>query len=236
MFIRSGHMNGICTSQQVISRLMNVVGVRSERELSRWFGYGPTTITSKRQRESIPYEECVRIAVERGISLDWLILGKGEAPAAPSEPIATPEEVAQASHLDEFVDVPLYDLQAAAGNGRLFSEEQEKHVLHFRREWIANEGLFASKLVALEVTGDSMSDTLLEGDTVLVNRAVTSRDGVFLLRMGEALRIKRVQWRVDGSLLLSSDNEMYQPETVHPENLGQVEVIGHCHWRGGRVY
>jgi phage repressor protein C with HTH and peptisase S24 domain len=229
-------MNADCSAEAVVNRLMLVVGVRSERELSRWFGYGLTTITSKRQRGSIPYEECVRLATERDLSLDWLILGRGEAPSGVVSPLAKPAEEAQATHMDEFVDVPLYDLQAAAGNGRLFSEEKVKHVLHFRREWIANEGLYAKNLVALDVAGDSMADTLLEGDTVLVNRAVTARDGVFLLRMGEALRIKRVQWRVDGALRLSSDNEMYEPEIVQPENLGQIEILGHCHWRGGRVY
>lgn len=136
----------------------------------------------------------------------------------------------------EFVEVPLYDIQAAAGNGRLFDEERIKYVLHFRRDWITQEGLFPKDLVAVEVVGDSMDGTLLEGDTVVVNQAVREGDGVFLLRLGEALRIKRVQRLTDGSLRLSSDNEFYAPEVVHPEQLTNVEIIGHCHWRGGRVY
>ncbi|RFA31320.1 hypothetical protein CAI21_01440 [Alkalilimnicola ehrlichii] len=230
-------MSSDIDAAEVIARLMNAVGVRSERELSRWFGYGLTTITSKRQRGSIPYDECLRLAMERGISLDWLILGRGEPPAdvaAPFEPLADVEEMA--TRAEEFVDVPLYDLEAAAGAGRLFDEERIKHVLHFRRDWLASQGLFVKDLVALEVAGDSMADTLNDRDTVLVNRALRSGDGVYLLRMGEALRIKRVQWLADGSLRLSSDNDMYSPETIHLENLSQIEIIGHCHWRGGRVY
>lgn len=210
-----------------------VTGVSSDSGLSEFFGGHKTMISNKKVRGSIPYEEASQLAIDHGISLDWLILGRGEAPDGVVAPIASADEVSSGA---EFVEVPLYDLQAAAGDGRLFSEETVKSVLHFRRDWMVAEGLHAKDLVALDVAGDSMDGTLQEGDTVLVNRAVRSRDGVFLLRMGEGLRIKRVQWLVDGSVRLSSDNELYEPETVHPENLGQIEIIGHCHWRGGRVY
>ncbi|MCC5811340.1 MAG: LexA family transcriptional regulator [Ectothiorhodospiraceae bacterium] len=232
-------MNATCDAGEVIDRLKMVVGSKSDRELSLRLGYSTTGMTNKRARGSVPFEEAVAVALERDISLDWLILGRGEPPPGLGEPppmvgVTRPGELQQ--EVSEFVSVPLYDLQAAAGNGRLFSEERVKYTLHFRREWVNQEGLYESNLVALEVTGDSMDGTLQEGDTVLINRAATEGDGVFLLRLGEALRIKRLQRLADGSLRLSSDNEFYAPEVVHPEQLGNVEIIGHCHWRGGRVY
>src|SRR5690606_30537135 len=132
--------------------------------------------------------------------------------------------------------VPLYDIQAAAGNGRLFEAERIKYYVHFRRDWLFREGLYPKDLACIEVDGDSMEETLHDRDTVLVNRARVRGDGVYLLRMGEALRIKRLQWLADRSLRLSSDNERYAPEVILPEDLSQVEVLGHCHWRAGKIF
>lgn len=222
----------------VLKRLRFVTGAKSDRELSILFGYSPTAMTNKRQRGSIPYDECVQVACEKGVSLDWLVLGRGEPPAGAGtqSPVVGVSRSGESAETGEFVSVPLYDIQAAAGAGRIFTDERIKYYLHFRRDWIAREGLYPKDLVAAEVAGDSMEKTLHDRDTVLINRALRTGDGVFMLRIGEALRIKRVQKLVDGSLRLSSDNEIYAPEVIHPENLNQVEILGHCHWRGGKIY
>lgn len=196
-------------------------------------------MTNKRQRGSVPYDECVQVAEERGISLDWLILGKGEPPAdlaVSTSPVAGASQTVLSEDDAEFVSIPLYDIQAAAGNGRFFDDERIKYYLHYRRDWIAAEGLYPKDLVAVEADGDSMLGTVDDGDTVLVNRARTTGDGVYLLRIGHALRIKRVQWLADRSLRISSDNEHYAPEVIHPEDLNQVEIIGRCHARSGKIY
>lgn len=237
--ITSAHMKPEELVDDVIRRLRFVTKSRSDRELSVHFGYSPTAMTGKRNRGSVPYDECVQLALDRGISLDWLILGKGEPPAELTElasPVAGASQTALSGEDAEFVSVPLYDIQAAAGNGRLFEQERIKYYVHFRRDWLAREGLYPKDLACAEVHGDSMEPTLRDSDTVLINRARRSADGVFVLRMGEALRIKRLQWRADRSLRISSDNEIYAPELLHPDQLSQVEILGHCHWRAGKIY
>lgn len=234
----SVHMNSMPNVDDVLKRLRFVMGVSSDRELSTVFGYSPTAMTNRRSRGSIPYEECVRAAVEKGYSLDWLVLGRGPGPVDSDHP-QEPNPVyaaAKREDSDEFVSVPLYDIQGAAGDGRLWQEERIKYFVHFRRDWLAREGLYAKDLVCVEVEGDSMEETLHDRDTVLVNRARLRGDGVYFLRMGEALRIKRLQWLADRSLRLSSDNEIYAPEIIGFENLSQVEILGHCHWRAGRIF
>lgn len=238
-FRTSMHKGNAERVDDVLKRLRFVTGVKSDRELSLRFGYSATAMTNKRQRGSVPYDECVQVAEERGISLDWLILGKGEPPAELAElasPVAGASQTALSGEDAEFVSVPLYDIQAAAGNGRLFEAERIKYYVHFRRDWLAREGLYPKDLACIEVDGDSMEETLHDRDTVLVNRARVRGDGVYLLRMGEALRIKRLQWLADRSLRLSSDNERYAPEVILPEDLSQVEVLGHCHWRAGKIF
>ena len=73
-------------------------------------------------------------------------------------------------------------------------------------------------------------------DKVLINSAKMWDDGVFLVRVGGALRLKRLQWLADGRVSLISDNPAYQVETIDPDALGDAFVIlGHAHTKFGRL-
>lgn len=61
------------------------------------------------------------------------------------------------------------------------------------------------------------------------------RQGVFLLLVSGARRIKRVQRLAGGALYLISDNDHYQPEMIRPEDMHDVEILGRCEIRIGRV-
>jgi hypothetical protein len=76
--------------------------------------------------------------------------------------------------------------------------------------------------------GDSMRGTFEEGDLLLVDTGVDEvlGDGVYVLRGPEALLIKRVQKRGDGSWLLLSDNPLYPPDPVPREAREQYRVLG----------
>ncbi|MFC4207123.1 S24 family peptidase [Vreelandella malpeensis] len=62
----------------------------------------------------------------------------------------------------------------------------------------------------------------------LMNRA--SRDPkqerVFLLLASGERRIKRVQRLARGALYLISDNELYQPEMIKPQDMGHLKILG----------
>lgn len=225
-------------TQDVIDRMKEITGCKSDIELSTRLGGSKTMISNRKIRGSVPFHEAMDLAITTGASLDWLILGRRGEDAEPLDgPVLEPVMSYRPELLPEdLVQVPLYDLQAAAGGGRLFDQENVRSTIFFRRDWVRDQGLFEKDLVALSVCGDSMDGTLQEGDTVLVNRAQTQGDGVFVLRLGDALRIKRVQRLANGGIRLSSDNDYYTPEVVHPDEQEQVEILGHCYWRGGRVY
>lgn len=76
--------------------------------------------------------------------------------------------------------------------------------------------------------GDSMRGTFEEGDLLLVDTGVNEvrADGVYVLRGPEALLVKRVQKRGDGSWLLLSDNPLYPPDPVPREAREQYRVLG----------
>ena len=135
------------------------------------------------------------------------------------------------------VFVPLYDVAVSAGNGADVYGERVIQQVPFDAAWVRSEGLHAKNLACLPIAGDSMTPGLMPGDMVLVNHATTHADGVFVLRLGNALRIKRLQWLADGSLRISSDNPLYQPEHISPADLGEdFAIVGACHTKIGRVF
>ena len=65
------------------------------------------------------------------------------------------------------------------------------------------------------------------------NSKTASRNhGVHVLRLGDALHVKRVQQGPAGEIRLISVNESYPPIDVV---LTDIEVIGRVVWKGGRL-
>lgn len=214
----------------ILERAKTALNIKSDAELARELGVSTATTTGYRKRQSLPMEQCVKISEKTGVSLDWLILGKGEM---------QPEN----AHKDEdeqdnenMTFVPLYDISASAGSGAEVYDEEIKRHIPFERSWLLREGLYLKNLACIEVKGDSMLPTLENGDIILVNHAKTTGDGVFIIRMGNALRVKRLQWLVSGKLRISSDNPAYETEVVTPEELGeQFAILGACHTQISRI-
>lgn len=221
----------LLNSEKIIHRMRDAIGARNDGAVGEFVGASKQAVYNWKNRGSIPIEYCVKFCVKTGKSLDWLIFGSDTGLSA---------EAAAAEYgveLDEdYREIPVYDIEASAGAGSLFDQELISSYLKFRKDWLSREGLHVKNLVAIRVAGDSMDGTLADGDTVLIDRSKRKPDGVFAIRIGDTLRIKRLQMMTDGSIRLSSDNPVYQPEVIPPENLNQVEIVGQCYWRGGRVF
>ncbi|MET3714000.1 helix-turn-helix domain-containing protein [Pseudomonas sp. PvP001] len=69
----------MCTSEatQVLDRLKHLMAAPSDAALAKALGISPQTLGSWRARASIPYALCMDLARTDGISLDWLLLGRG---------------------------------------------------------------------------------------------------------------------------------------------------------------
>jgi hypothetical protein len=62
----------------VLSRLKTLFAVETDADLAEAMEIKKTTLSSWKRRESVPYSECVQIAQERMVSLDWLLAGRGQ--------------------------------------------------------------------------------------------------------------------------------------------------------------
>lgn len=142
-------------------------------------------------------------------------------------------EMAPIRARSEWVDIPRLGLDAPAGPGALGAEEQAIGAFRFSARWLRDQGLEPAMLSAIAVAGDSMEPLLRDGDEILVDRSPRPlRDGIHVVRLGDARLVKRVQQVGAGRLHLISENDAYPPVEA---SLDEIDVIGRVVWKSGRL-
>lgn len=133
---------------------------------------------------------------------------------------------------DGYVRMELLSPTPSAGRGRLVSEAPYvvRH-LDVLESWARTTLGCAdpSRVKLLTCVGDSMEGTIKDRDVVFVDLAQShfSHPGIYVLSVGDALLIKRLDMTVTGDLEVISDNrEKYSPQRVHASDLDQVTIAG----------
>lgn len=133
---------------------------------------------------------------------------------------------------DGYVRMELLSPTPSAGRGKLVSEAPYvvRH-LDVLESWARTTLGCAdpSRVKLLTCVGDSMEGTIKDRDVVFVDLAQShfSHPGIYVLSVGEALLIKRLDMTVTGDLEVISDNrEKYSPQRVHASDLDQVTIAG----------
>lgn len=155
----------------------------------------------------------------------------GHVPS-PDETLGTPE-----APVDSFQMIPLFDVRVSAGPGALVETDGQPvgHV-PFDPAWLKSITYAPpQKLALVRISGDSMWETLHDGDQALVDLTVRkpSRDGIYVLRHEEDVLVKRLQVRFDVQKIeVISDNPKYKSYLASPED---VKVVGRVIWIGRQV-
>lgn len=139
---------------------------------------------------------------------------------------------------DDFILVPRYDVRASAGHGALVSSEQVVDHLAFREEWVRNAlGVAQKDLALITVKGDSMEPTLSNEDLILIDMRANSigDNSIYVIRNDGQLLVKRVQRKLDGTIIIKSDNAAYDPETIDAKAGTKLKVVGRVVWAGRRL-
>jgi SOS-response transcriptional repressor LexA len=138
----------------------------------------------------------------------------------------------------DLVSVPWLSVGASAGPGAMADNERANAHFAFDPKWLRTIGAGDPKrLSIIRVEGDSMEPTLADGDEILVEAAGEKehlRDGIYVLRMDDALVVKRLALNPAGRRVsITSDNPAYPSWPDCP--IKSVEIVGRVVWAGRRV-
>ncbi|BDD79947.1 hypothetical protein [Burkholderia phage FLC10] len=206
--------------QGIVDRMKEVVGVKADVELAEAIGASRSSPAVWKIRDRMPLAECVALAEKKGVSLDWLVLGRG------SPGIEEPELTMHGDNMpasdDAYFDVPAYDM---AGIPELSATPQL--VMRLPRAWFEGCEAVLDEVIAFRNAGNVMSPTINDGDVVLVDRKPRDIDGVYVVRIGDSLRVRRVQRMHAGALNLLTDNPTYANEIIGDDEADAVDFIGY---------
>ncbi|MBF0189460.1 MAG: helix-turn-helix transcriptional regulator [Magnetococcales bacterium] len=192
----------------------------SQKALAEAAGVPQSTIGSLESGRTESSKRLAEIATALDVTPEWLLHGDQAA-------------------MGEYALIPRHSIRAYADAsiGTQSDDTKGKVVDHlaFKREWLRRNYLHVSDMASLVVEGDSMEPTLLEGDTILIDKSQADRviDGkIYVVYWDGAVRVKRLQKLPGGRLLCSSDNPIVQPFEFFPDNGDDIQIIGRVIWFG----
>jgi phage repressor protein C with HTH and peptisase S24 domain len=188
------------------------------------------------------------LADEAGTSLAWLsrALGRNDAYLQQFVKRGTPRRLDEEDrrwlaayfNVDEralggtaggdatMVAVRRIDAEAHAGAGGLVEDDRNGGEERIDPRVVARLGVSPATLTMITAHGDSMEPLIHDGDALFVDmadRRLSSRPGIFVIRLDGALLVKRVS-RIGLEVQVASDNPV--TPAIAPVRADRVSVIG----------
>ncbi|MET2901641.1 S24 family peptidase [Vibrio rotiferianus] len=141
------------------------------------------------------------------------------------------KKVKSPSQIGNMCAVPVYNVYASCGFGSLSDTEYQIRTEFLPCEWLKRFGLTEENARIIECHGDSMEDTLSDGDEVLVDTRELDhpvKHGVYVVRIGKHVYIKRLRYDImaEGYEVISDNIELYPSFIVNGDKLQEFRVIG----------
>lgn len=214
------------------ARLALVIG-ENVAAFSRKSGVGESLLRQYLAGSVPGLNKAVAIARAGGVCLDWLATGQG--PMRAEEGLRDDPGAYCVDREGDFARVPSHDLSASMGGAAV--EDQATDYVAFRRSWLSREGLQPDKLVLIQAQGDSMSPAIESGDLLLVDlrQKQVAGDGIYVLSINHFVMVKRLQRMLDGGVNVRSDNPLYATQTLQPDRLQELWIIGRVVWVSRRI-
>ena len=209
----------------------NILGM-SQKVLADYLNVAQTTISEieKDTKQRIDPNMLKVLAEDFDIDISYLLIGKTNK---------------QVSYNNNAIAIPFYNVPVAAGKGEAIQDNPDVSSIYFDKRWLENvlcvnpKGLFLvyAKGDSMD-TGNNQTKDIHDGDLLLVdsNNKEGNNKVFVILENKQDLRVKRLFKRLDGSLVISSDNSKYPQEVYSPNeaNDTEIEVIGRVVWNGSK--
>ena len=190
----------------------------SQELLSEKIGVSKRTLINYEQNDKEPTASTIlNIAKYCTISEWWLLTGKGEMLLKGNNLVAS----------NNNYNIDLLNVRAGAGEGIYNYVIETIDTISLDKSFFRTP-INTSKVKGIQVDGDSMEPTLKDGDYVLIDENINfGTNGIYAIQYGGQILIKRLQFKMDGTILIISDNTKYQSETFNPqENQLPFQVLG----------
>lgn len=199
-------------------------------DLARATKKSPVAVGKWVHGESLPKAETLKtIAAYLGVSDDYLLTGKQSLPAhrkIESWDDSTPLD-------DDEVEIPFFkDFSFACGSGSINDAiTHEKRRLRMSKATLKGLSIDKGNAVAATASGDSMSPTINDGDTIHIDLGrKTIKDGkIFAVSFGGLQYAKRLYNLPFGGVRIVSDNEDEFEEirmTADEAKMQEFQIIG----------
>jgi transcriptional regulator with XRE-family HTH domain len=191
----------------------------------------PRTTYSKWELSGTPrIEELVRLSQYLNVSIDSLLLTRmedatGES-AKPNDPFRVLTIVTD-THNEE--NIVLVDVKALAGYAKGYGDPQ--FVKQLPAFSLPGYKFKSATFRGFEITGDSMEQTLFEGDILVCSFVepqhwhTIKENHVYVLVLKDdtdGVVVKRVHQKTDTGVVLQSDNPFYQPFTRQFDQVAEI--------------
>lgn len=235
-------IESISTIGERVSERLEELGM-SQAELARRAGLTPSAVSAwvTKGIKTAKAEALLAAANALKVHPMWLANGTGAKEIGEEfigQPITAIDD--DTSDLDkDYIVIPEYQLSFSAGAGSIAESENPDGIpAAYKISWLQSIGLKPKNARRFRVRGDSMEPTLFHDDRILVdvsqNLPENIQDGaVYAVRYGESLKVKRLRRRIDGRIVLVSDNPAYEEEIITPEYADDFAIIGRVLERSG---
>ncbi|HAC57957.1 MAG: hypothetical protein CMI62_08735 [Parvibaculum sp.] len=223
----------------------------SQKEMGKRVGVSGTTWQNYELENAAPNAHVLAHLSGEGFDMNWVLTGMGEmrAEGAGRKAEAGFAELApldlrrdQVGGAGAHMLVPRFTLRTLdteTGKRMTIEDRSLLDAISFRRDFIRNElKADPAQLIAVEAPDDSMEPTFAEGDLLLADTAEPKLrgGGIYVLASGGTLLVKRLQTKIDGGVIVSSDNAgRYPAEEIRKEDAEKLKIVGRVIWRGGRM-
>lgn len=134
----------------------------------------------------------------------------------------------KSSNLDsDCVEIEHIHINPSCGTGTVVIDEPEITPIKLGKKLIETilRVTDVKNLKTFTASGDSMSDTIDDGNLLLVDtgRKDFNNGGIFILQKDDEWFVKRLQLRFSGELDIISDNPKYRTDTITPND--EINVI-----------
>lgn len=196
--------------EEILLRLYDFMGFKKDLEFCEKFDIKANTLSTWKKRGTIPYDLLEKISQNENISLDWLVFGNKEIKVN-----------------DNNYNIDLLNVRAGAGEGIYNYVIETVDTISLDKSFFRTP-INTNKIKGIQVDGDSMEPTLRDGDYVLIDENINfGTNGIYAIQYGGQILIKRLQFKMDGTILIISDNDKYDKEVFDPkENQLPFQVLG----------